>query len=263
MRRRSRVRILAGGGRDAGRGPAPSGHDRTVDAGRVEPLASGVLGGSAVLATSSVSAVHDGIPPESPGSGAGTDTGPLVRAASVHVTVPVGTALGVEHEPGELAGYGPVPASMARRLAEGARWRKVSTDPATGAVVEIGRTAYLPSAALADLIRTRDRTCRFPGCRQPAARCDLDHVVPWPAGPTTAENLAVLCRHHHRLRHQAPWTVHAGLAGDPLRTSPAGQRSDHGGPGERAAPPARLTSDTGPTARACTRTARRVDRRPG
>jgi hypothetical protein len=154
--------------------------------------------------------------------GVGRAPGPV--AATVHVTVPAATALGLGNQPGELAGYGPVPASMARRLAETASWRKVTVDGTTGAVTEIGRTPYTPSAALGDLVRIRDATCRFPGCRHPARRCDLDHVVPWPDGPTTAGNLAALCRHHHRLKHQTRWTVRAGPGGDLLWTSPAGQR---------------------------------------
>jgi hypothetical protein len=89
-------------------------------------------------------------------------------------------------------------------------------------VQAVGRTAYTPSAALADLVRARDVTCRFPGCRQPADRCDLDHVVPWPDGPTAADNLAALCRHHHRLKHQTQWTVRAGPAGDLTWTAPTG-----------------------------------------
>ena len=156
-------------------------------------------------------------------SGGPAERAPVIRAAGVHVTVAASTAVGLDDQPGELAGYGPVPASMARQLAAGSPWRKVSTDPDTGAVVEVGRTAYSPSAALADLVRTRDRTCRFPGCRQPARRCDLDHVIPWPDGPTTAGNLAALCRHHHRLKHQTRWTVRAGPGGELRWTSPAGQ----------------------------------------
>jgi hypothetical protein len=156
---------------------------------------------------------------------AAAGTTPMIAPAGVYITVPVETAVGAGDEPGELAGYGPVPASMARRLAgTGRAWRKVTTDHVTGAVTEIGRTAYMPSAALDDLVRVRDRTCRFPGCRQPARRCDLDHVVPWPAGSTTAGNLAALCRHHHRLKHQTQWTVRAGPADTLVWTSPAGHR---------------------------------------
>jgi len=143
--------------------------------------------------------------------------------STVHVTVPAETALGLADEPGELAGHGPVPGSLARRLAGNGTWRKLTSDPATGVVRELGRTAYPPSAALADLVRARDVTCRFPGCRQPARRCDLDHVTPWPQGPTTADNLAALCRHHHRLKHQTSWTVRAGPACIELTwTAPSG-----------------------------------------
>ena len=147
----------------------------------------------------------------------------------MQLTVPAATVFGLDDEPGELGGLGPVPASMARRLAADAAagaWRKVTVDPATGTVIDVGRTPYTPSAALADLVRARDRTCRFPGCRQPARRCDLDHVVPWPDGPTTAANLAALCRHHHRLKHQTQWTVRAGPDGGLTWTSPTGHSYD-------------------------------------
>jgi hypothetical protein len=67
---------------------------------------------------------------------------------------------------------------------------------------------YRPSDPLARYVRFRDRRCRFPGCRARAIRCDLDHTTPWPLGQTSAENLCCLCRHHHRLRHQAPgWSI--------------------------------------------------------
>jgi hypothetical protein len=155
------------------------------------------------------------------GATAGPAAAPAV-AATVHITMPADTALGLDTAPGELTGYGPVPASLARRLGAHGPWRKVTISPTTGTVIDVGRTAYSPSAALADLVGARDRTCRFPGCRQPAGRCDLDHVLPWPAGPTTAANLAALCRHHHRLKHRTSWTVRAGADAELEWTSPAG-----------------------------------------
>lgn len=61
-------------------------------------------------------------------------------------------------------------------------------------------------AALARFVEQRDGTCRFPGCQRAAQHCDLDHTVPYPHGPTSADNLHALCRRHHRLKHQHPGT---------------------------------------------------------
>jgi hypothetical protein len=69
---------------------------------------------------------------------------------------------------------------------------------------------------------TRDQTCRAPGCRLPAARCDLDHTVQYPDGPTAAHNLACLCRHCHRKKHQAGWTAGLDPGGDLTWTTPTG-----------------------------------------
>jgi len=59
---------------------------------------------------------------------------------------------------------------------------------------------YRPSRKLAAFVRSRDQTCRFPGCHEPAANCDLDHSIPWPCGATQASNLKCLCRRHHLLK---------------------------------------------------------------
>ena len=70
-----------------------------------------------------------------------------------------------------------------------------------------GATAYTPSKAMAKRIRARDRRCRFPGCSVAAVFCDLDHVRPWPAGPTHDTNLLTVCRRHHRVKQRPGWTV--------------------------------------------------------
>uniref|UniRef100_UPI00262AB081 HNH endonuclease signature motif containing protein n=2 Tax=uncultured Phycicoccus sp. TaxID=661422 RepID=UPI00262AB081 len=89
------------------------------------------------------------------------------------------------------------------------RPRVVPCHPGTGALTDPGdalaTTAYRPGTALTALVRARDRHCRFPGCHVAARFCDLDHVTPWPTGPTTAINLATLCRRHHRTKQRPGW----------------------------------------------------------
>jgi len=55
--------------------------------------------------------------------------------------LPLGTALGLSDAPAELAGYGPIPADLARELAADATWRRILTDPVTGAVAAAETTS--------------------------------------------------------------------------------------------------------------------------
>jgi hypothetical protein len=66
---------------------------------------------------------------------------------------------------------------------------------------------YRIPAAIRRFIAFRDKTCRFPGCSISTTFCDLDHVTPWPHGPTTPNNLIALCRRHHRLKQTPHWNV--------------------------------------------------------
>ncbi len=119
----------------------------------------------------------------------------------------------------------PVPDAVARALAAGGTWRRLVTDPLSGAVIDVGRTRYRPPAALADLVRARDGACTHPGCTVPARRCDLDHITPWSGGGTTGlDNLTALCRTHHRLKHAPGWTLTRTPGGDLTWTTPTGAR---------------------------------------
>ncbi|WP_377454334.1 HNH endonuclease signature motif containing protein [Rhodococcoides fascians] len=56
-----------------------------------------------------------------------------------------------------------------------------------------------------DRAGTYDRHCRFPGCHRPAARCQIDHVIPFDhanplGGWTTVNNLQCLCEYHHSVK---------------------------------------------------------------
>ena len=101
-----------------------------------------------------------------------------------------------------------VPAMTAWALAAGGTWRRLVTDPASGTVLDVGRTRYRPPVGLADLVRARDKTCVFPTCQTPASRCDIDHLTAWSQGGTTSlDNLVVLCQAHHRLKHTPGWAL--------------------------------------------------------
>ncbi|RAS66076.1 uncharacterized protein DUF222 [Lentzea atacamensis] len=141
----------------------------------------------------------------------------------LYVTVSAATLLGLSEQPGELAGYGPISADLARELAGDATWRRLLTDPTTGEALEFGTSTYRPPAKLRRFVWTRDRTCRFPGCMRPAYKSDLDHTVPFPEGPTSEANLGPFCRHHHRVKHRTAWEVSQPEPGRFYFRSPAGK----------------------------------------
>ncbi|MGB8405798.1 MAG: HNH endonuclease signature motif containing protein, partial [Mycobacterium sp.] len=77
-----------------------------------------------------------------------------------------------------------------------------------------------------DFVRTRHLTCSFPGCDAPAVHCDIDHVTPWPAGPTHPGNLSPKCRKHHLLKtfYRGPdgWRDEQLADGTVIWTAPTG-----------------------------------------
>ncbi|MDQ3988910.1 MAG: HNH endonuclease [Actinomycetota bacterium] len=142
----------------------------------------------------------------------------------VQVTVPITMLMGLDEQPGELAGYGPIPASLARELAAQGTWRRLLTDPESGVLLDYGRTTYAPPVGLADFVRARDAVCRFCTCGQPAARADLDHTVAYAdGGPTSDRNLYAGCRHHHLGKTHVPgWHVDQHDDGRITWTTPTG-----------------------------------------
>nr|WP_274635676.1 HNH endonuclease signature motif containing protein [Microbacterium bovistercoris] len=127
--------------------------------------------------------------------------------ATVQVTIPAATLTGETVGGSEVVGFGAIDDDTARCLAGAARaWTRVFTDPCTGVPVSVDR--YRPSKRQRLLLRVRDEHCRFPGCRRPAQKCDVDHTVAYAEGGTTCLcNLAHLCKRHHTLKHDTDWTV--------------------------------------------------------
>jgi hypothetical protein len=149
---------------------------------------------------------------------------PHRRPISINVTIDLPTLLGLAENPGQLAGYGAIPASVARELASDGKWKRFITDPQTGNLLDYGRESYEPPQALKDFLIARDRTCRFPGCRRSAALSDLDHARSWEeGGSTSAENLGALCRRHHRLKTHDGWSVTSHEDGSCTWVSPHGK----------------------------------------
>jgi len=136
-------------------------------------------------------------------------------------------------EPAELCGYGPISPAAAGALAAGtARWDVVYTRRGTGDVLAVDR--YRPSARMKRFLRARDQRCRFPGCRRPAIRCDIDHTIDAArGGPTATTNLAHLCRGHHTLKHHTGWRVTQHPGGVMEWRSPTGRLHRDRPPGTR------------------------------
>ena len=153
--------------------------------------------------------------------------GPSIKA-DVLVTVPAFSLFGATDEPADLDNYGPIPASMARKLvAEGAgSFYRVLVDPRDGAPLELGRTNYRLTEALKRWLRMRDGKCTFPGCSNPGQDNEADHLKAWEHGGSTGiSNLGQLCPKHHRLKHRTGWSPGPATSNEPPGwISPTGRR---------------------------------------
>ena len=148
--------------------------------------------------------------------------------ADVLVTVPVLSLFGATDEPADLDNYGPIPASMARKLvSEGAgSFYRVLVDPRDGAPLEIGRTSYRLPESLKRWLRMRDGKCTFPGCSNSSQDNEADHLTAWEHGGATGiSNLGQLCPKHHRLKHRTRWSPGPAATNEPPGwVSPSGRK---------------------------------------
>jgi hypothetical protein len=81
--------------------------------------------------------------------------------------------------------------------------------------------------------RLRDPEFVFPGCHRRSRACDLDHLEPYlplglggPPGQTRPDNLAPLCRHHHRVKTHGGWRYRRVDDVSYRWTAPTGRRYD-------------------------------------
>ena len=143
----------------------------------------------------------------------------------VDVRVDMTTLAGIDDKPGEIPGWGPVIADVARRIVDeqpDSEWRIVTTDD-NGHPVGVVTTRRRPTTTQKMIVETRNPTCVYPGCRIDSAQCDLNHEVPWTdARHTTCTQLGPLCRHHHNNHHRRGWNLKQPRPGRYQWTSPLG-----------------------------------------
>ena len=129
------------------------------------------------------------------------------KVQRIGVVVPIASLLGASDTPGELADRsGFIPGDMLRdQIAEAldaesgteVLFTRLLTDN-HGRLLDTTELGRYPSSRLAEAIKIRAGTCRFPSCTVPADRCDLDHHEPVPKGATSGRNVDPFCRRHHR-----------------------------------------------------------------
>jgi hypothetical protein len=163
------------------------------------------------------------------------ETRTVVNAAARHprtrwcvtLTAPDGTA--VAHacargrKPMVLSDLAPQPPPA--RLAELLRRLNLTFTPVANGTCDHAEAEehYTPSRKLKHLIRARTATCDAPGCQAQALNTDLDHTMPWPAGPTDQCNLAPRCRTHHRAKQAPDWKAEQSAPGVSRWTLPSGR----------------------------------------
>jgi hypothetical protein len=148
------------------------------------------------------------------------------RQPHVNVTVSLATLLGMDDQAGDLDGYGPIPADLARRIAADptGTWHRLVTDQ-LGHLIDYGQTVYRPPQDLKDFVTARDRTCTGIGCHRSSQRCDLDHEEEFEeGGHTCADNLGPKCEREHYLKQFAGWQPQRNPAdGTTTWTTPTGR----------------------------------------
>ncbi len=149
------------------------------------------------------------------------------RRPHIEVVVPATTLLGLDNDPAELTGYGPIPADLARRIAADGTWRRLLTDPVNGAVLEASTTRHDPGTLVTETLLARHPVCAWPGCNRTSRDCDRDHTTPFAqTGTTNLTGLAPYCEYHHLIKDTPAWgwTTTSHPDGSITLTTPTGHR---------------------------------------
>ncbi|MGV9802019.1 DUF222 domain-containing protein, partial [Mycobacterium sp. NPDC003449] len=139
----------------------------------------------------------------------------VAEPVAVNLVVTDETLFGDADDPAVVAGYGPVPAAVARSLVSAAvtdersraTLRRVYRQPKSGALVAMESRSRRFPKALAVFIALRDRTCRTPFCNAPIRH--YDHAEPSArGGATSALNGEGLCEQCNYTKESPGWRVH-------------------------------------------------------
>ena len=110
----------------------------------------------------------------------------------------------------------------------------ITLTPVIDCTSRISVDAYEVPDRLRAQVAARDHSCRFPWCGR-EGRFDVDHSQPYqcddpdrpgsgpPPGQTSTDNLARLCRFHHRVKTHSTWHYERRPDGALLWTSPLGR----------------------------------------
>lgn len=172
--------------------------------------------------------------------------GAMENTVSVELSVVMdaSTLLGLSERPGQLAGYGPIPADLAREIAcgtapddhpaagtnhlarlRGRPWiRRLLTDPVTGVVTALDTRRRTFDDAARRFIAARDQHCRQPFCDAPVRH--IDHVHGHSSGgPTSIDNGQGLCERGNYAKEIPGWRSRVGPdPGSVLVTTPTGHQ---------------------------------------
>jgi len=122
----------------------------------------------------------------------------------------------------EIAGVGPIPIAVVRRLACDANV-DLAVEDREGSILDQGRARRDPTPVQRIEIDRRDKGCRFPGCSY-TEFTNIHHIVHWAdGGLTDLYNLVKVCDRHHRAVHELGWTVSGDANGVLTFTSPHGR----------------------------------------
>jgi hypothetical protein len=142
---------------------------------------------------------------------------------TVDIRVELTTLLGLDDQPGEIPGWGPVISDLTRQIVQTSpqmKYRVAVTHH--DQLIDILTTRRRPNAAQKRIVQVRNPECVFPTCRIGSADCDLDHHHTWTeTRQTTTDDLEPLCRYHHQQKH-GNWKLTKTKPGSYTWTSPLG-----------------------------------------